>query len=269
MYSMASWLYGIVTTVFTGYCLAYYLDSFMEPRKQFEWRTYLVVLSYVLMDYLLDSFFKTSYETKETIGKQFLFLAVIFGFTKLCYRAGIQMQVFLTITFVSLKDLSAFISTTIAMCSDKLFDIWLVLLEKEYISAETAEQLIQGTASMLQLMMMLVYMFLFYKSLKMVVKNYKNKDHPIHKEELFFLLTPGCVAFLLCILLRTILITMEGGMPMDLYEKYPGLLPVVPSVMILALLSIVFSVKLFQDMISVNEERNEKLVLEKQVKNMQ
>ena len=65
---------------------------------------------------------------------------------------------------------------------------------------------------------------------------------------------PGCVGFLLCILIRTILITIEDGMPVDLYDKYPGLILVVPSVMILALLSIVCSVKLFQDMITVNKE---------------
>ena len=172
-------------------------------------------------------------------------------------------------TFVSLKDLSSFISTTIAMCSEKLFDLWIVLLDKGYVSVDTVEHLILWTAGILQLTMMVLYSALLYQSLKMVVKNYKNKDHLIHKEELFFLLMPGCVAFLLCILIRTILITIEDGMPIDLYDKYPGLIPVVPAVLILALLSIVCSVKLFQDMITVNGERSEKLILEKQLKNMQ
>ena len=270
LYSVISILFGIVTTVFTGYCLAYYFDSFMEQRKPFRGNAkYLLIVSYVIMYYLVDALFQTSFETKDTIGKQILLLIVVFGFAKMFYRVGMQMSVFLTITFVSLKDLSSFISTTIAMCSDKLFDLWIFLLEKGYVSAETVEQLISWTASIIQLMMMTLYSVIFYKALKRIVKNYKNKEHLVRKEELFFLLTPGCVGFLLCILLRTILITVEEGMPMDLYDKYPGLIPVVPSIMISALLSIVYSVKIFQDMITMNEERSEKLILEKQIKNMQ
>jgi len=142
-------------------------------------------------------------------------------------------------------------------------------LEKGYMSADTADHMISLTACILQLIMIVVYGVLFYKSLKMVVKNYKNKEHFASKEELLYLLTPGCVGFLLCILLRTILITVENGLPMDLYDKYPGLIPVVPSIVILALLSIVCSVKLFQNMIVANEERSDKLILEKQMKSMQ
>ena len=270
MYSVVSIIYGIVTTIFTGYCLTYYFDSFMEQKKMLQGRgKYLILASYVILDYLMDALFQTNFETKETIGKQLLLLVAVFGLAKVFYRAGMQMSLFLTITFVSLKDLSSFISTTIIMCSDKLFDLWIVLLEKGYMSAGTVDIVISWTASVLQLVMIIVYSVLFYKSLKMVVKNYKSKEHLINKEESFFLLMPGCVGFLLCMLIRTILITIEDGMPVDLYDKYPGLIPVVPSVMMLALLSIVCSVKLFQDMITVNEERSEKLVLEKQMKNMQ
>ena len=270
LYSVVSILFGIVTTVFTGYCLAYYFDSFMEHKTLLGGcEKYIIIIFYVISDYLLDGLFPTGFETKDTIGKQVLFLVIVFGFAKLFYRSKIQMSAFLTITFVALKDISSFISLTISMCSDKVFDLWIVLLEKGYISVGSVERLISWTACVLQLSMMLVYCVLFYQSLKMVVKNYKRKEHFVSKQELFYLLTPGSTGFLLCILLRTILITMEDGMPMDLYDKYPGLIPVVPSVMILAILSIVCSVKLFQDMIMVNEERSEKLILEKQMKSMQ
>ena len=116
LYSVASIIYGIVTTIFTGYCLAYYFDSFMERKKLFlENRKYLVIVSYVIIDYLMDALFQTSFETKETIGKQLLLLVIVFGLAKIFYHAGMQMSVFLTITFISLKDLSSFISTTIVL----------------------------------------------------------------------------------------------------------------------------------------------------------
>ena len=143
MYNVVSIIYGIVTSIFTGYCLTYYFDSFMERRKLLKGNVkYLVIVSYVIIDYLVDALFRTGFETKETIGKQLLLLVIVFGFAKMFYHTGMQMPLFLTITFVSLKDLSSFIATTIAMCSDKLFDLWIVLLEKGYMSADTADHMI-------------------------------------------------------------------------------------------------------------------------------
>ena len=148
MYNVVSIIYGIVTSVFTGYCLTYYFDSFMERRKKFQWNgKYLLIILYEVLDYLLDYLFQTSIETKETIGKQIIFLIVVFVFAKLFYRSGLQLPVFLTITFVSLKDLSAFISTTISLCSEQVFDLWLLLLEIGSISIETTDKLVNGTAS--------------------------------------------------------------------------------------------------------------------------
>ena len=65
LYSVVSELFGIVTTIFTGYCLAYYFDSFMD-RKNLFWGygKYIVIIFYVICDYLLDGFFPTAFETK-------------------------------------------------------------------------------------------------------------------------------------------------------------------------------------------------------------
>ena len=36
LYEAVNILFGIVTTVFTGYCLVKYLDAFLEEKKLFE-----------------------------------------------------------------------------------------------------------------------------------------------------------------------------------------------------------------------------------------
>ena len=96
MYSVVSIIYGIVTTIFTGYCLTYDFDSFMEQKKLLKGRgKYLILASYVILDYLMDALFQTNFETKETIGKQLLLLVTVFGLAKVFYRAGMQMSLFL------------------------------------------------------------------------------------------------------------------------------------------------------------------------------
>ena len=270
LYNVVCILLGIISTIFTGGCLAYYCDSFMEQRKWFgKYGKYLLITAYVITDYILDYCFQGGYETKETLGKLVLLSIAVFVFGKLFYQAKTQMAAFLTITFMAIRDLSSFIGMMVVVCGGKLFNLWVLLLEKEYVSVGTTEQLIDVTASILQTLMVACYMVLLYRSLKAVLKYYRDKEYPVQRQELLFLLTPGCVGFLLCVMLRTILLTMENGVPQDLYGKYPILMLVIPAILILSLLSIVYSVKLFQDMIMLNREKSDKLILEKQIKNMQ
>ena len=270
MYSVISIILGIVTTIFTGCCLSSYYDSFVEQKKWFgKYGKYLLIIAFVVTDYILDYCFPSSYETKETLGKLMLLSVAVFLFGKLFYHIGTQMAAFLTITFMAIRDLSSFIGMMVVVCGGKLFELWVLLMQKNYVSAGTTEQLIDVTASILQTLMVACYMVLLYRALKAVVKYYKDKEYPVQRQELLFLLTPGCVRFLLCVMLRTILLTMENGVPQDLYGKYPILMLIIPAILILSLLSIVYSVKLFQNMITLNKEKSDKLILEKQIKNMQ
>lgn len=270
LYNVASVLFGMVTTVFTGYCLVKYLDAFLEEKKLFErGRKIFLITVFIFTDYVIDYFFSGVFETKETIGKLFLLMLTVFLFAKVFYNSALQKIIFVTVTFVAIRDLSSFICTVVILYGSKLFEFWIWLMEKEYVSATTVEQLIDVTASLLQMLMMVVYMFFLYGSLKAVDRNYKDKDYPVHKKEFLFLITPGWVGFLLCILLRAILITMENGVPTDLYEKYPILMPVVPAILLLALFSIVYSVKIFQDLVALGKEKTDRLILEKQIHNLQ
>ena len=270
MYSVISIIWGIVTTIFTGCCLSGYYDSFVEQKKWFgKYGKYLLIIAFVVTDYALDYFFSSGYETKETLGKLMLLSVAVFLFGKLFYHIGTQMAAFLVITFMAIRDLSSFIGMMVVVCGGKLFELWVLLMQKNYVSAGTTEQLIDVTASILQTLMVACYMVLLYRALKAMVKYYKDKEYPVQRQEVLFLLIPGCVGFLLCVMLRTILLTMENGVPQDLYGKYPILMLVIPAILFLSLLSIVYSVKLFQDMITLNKEKSDKLILEKQMKNMQ
>lgn len=65
------------------------------------------------------------------------------------------------------------------------------------------------------------------------------------------------------------MITIENDVPKLLYDRYPILIIIVPSILILSLLSIFCAVKTFQDMIALNREKNSRIILEKQIDNMQ
>ncbi len=65
------------------------------------------------------------------------------------------------------------------------------------------------------------------------------------------------------------MVTLEDKIPKMLYDRYPILTIVLPAILLLSLLSILYGVKLFQDMVYRNKAKSERVILKNQVKNMQ
>ena len=65
------------------------------------------------------------------------------------------------------------------------------------------------------------------------------------------------------------MVTLEDKVPKMLYDRYPILTIVLPAILLLSLLSILYGVKLFQDMVYRNKAKSERVILKNQVKNMQ
>ena len=84
-----------------------------------------------------------------------------------------------------------------------------------------------------------------------------------------FILIPALTGLTLCTLLRVIMITVEGDIPVFLYQKYPSLVLLLPAVLFLSLLSILQGVRSFQKLTSLSREKNSHIILEKQMEDMQ
>ena len=110
---------------------------------------------------------------------------------------------------------------------------------------------------------------LLYFSLRKIVRDFREKDYFISRTELLFILAPSAVGMMICMLLRIIMITLEDGIPKMLYDRYPILVIVIPAILLLSLLSILYGVKLFQDMIYWNREKSGRIVLENQISSLQ
>ena len=110
---------------------------------------------------------------------------------------------------------------------------------------------------------------LLYVSLRKIVGDFREKDYVISRTELLFILVPSAVGMMICMLLRIIMITLEDGIPKMLYDRYPILVIVIPAILLLSLLSILYGVKLFQDMIYWNREKSGRIVLENQISSLQ
>ena len=253
-----------------GYCLQYFLGCFLEEKFSDRRKTAVSVTAvYGAAKTALTCLLQI--ENRSVGGFYRLMLQGIFltVLTFCFYRAARMITVFLLATFLALGEISFFIGYIIMGLSVPVLGLEADLFAGGYIGPEYFECLLRFSAAALQILCCVVWVSLLFVSLKKVAGAFREKDYTMQRTELFFILTPSLVGLLLCILLRIIMVTVENGKPALLYDKYPALQILIPAILLLSLLSILYSVKLFQDMVSLNREKSSRRILEQQIDGLQ
>ena len=270
MYDVLNVYLEVVTALGQGYLLQYFLGSFLEGRgKDRHINGLLVTASYGALRLGINFILPSDYDSIRTVLKVAVIFVAIVLLALLFYKGIYAITAFLAITFMAVSEITFFLSYMLMQIGGNLFDLWVWLMEKSYITASTLEWLVQITAAVLQFFFYGIFIVLLYFALRKITESFRDKDYRVQRTELYFLLVPGMVGLLICVLLRTIMITIENDVPKLLYDRFPILIIIVPAILSLSLLSILYVVKTFQDMIALNREKNSRIILEKQIENMQ
>ena len=271
MYKVTDVLFAALT-VFQGYCLQYFLGSFLESRMKSRWNGLCVAVLYVVLRMAVKWSSPPGYEDyKAGIVALAISLCMLSILTLCFYKAFRPVAVFLVVSFQAVLDISRYAAVILLNAVDGwVLDILNWLLGKGVFQSEKAFGIaIEVSVAGTQLFQYFVIALLLYFSLKRIAWNFHEKDYSINRTELLFILTPAAVGLMICMLLRIIVVTVEDGMAKMLYDRYPVLVMVIPTILLLSLLSILYSVKLFQDMIYWNREKSGRIVLENQVSSLQ
>ncbi|MBD5551720.1 MAG: GHKL domain-containing protein [Lachnospiraceae bacterium] len=270
MAEMAADISEIITFLLQGCCLQYFFGSFLESRISGRRKNAVVVSVCYCMMKIAFAYLLPAGEASAGSSYRFLLQCIMLPVFVFCfYRAAKTITIFLLTVFQALSEISFFIGYMIMSLSSPVLEFETYFFTLGYIDAVPFEWLIRFTAVMLQVLCCICWVCILYFSLRKTVSTFREKDYEMHRTELLFILTPGLVGLLLCVLLRIIMVTMENGMPSLLYDRYPVLRIVIPAILLLSLLSILYSVKLFQDMILLGRERDSRIILEQQIDNMQ
>lgn len=259
-----------------GYCLWRFYDSFLESRmRSGKWTRAAVIFFHTgiceIMNLLPAADYENpAYESLRVICNTailfffLLILAVVF------YRGERRMIVFLFVTFLSVHEIAYLFAYTIWQTGYQLL-IRLALrhMEKGGLSADGLMNILYAGGRGMLLLTCTTSVLLLYSVLKNIKKNFRDREYDIHRKELFFLLTPGMIGLLICMLLRITMFFVEQEKITVLYDRYPVLVIIVPLICLLSLLFIPYGVKVFQDMIELNRERSDRVILENQIRGMQ
>lgn len=261
----------VLFLVIQGYFLQYFFGSFLESRwSHNRWIGVGIAVLYGSIGYGMDFVLTKEYGSIRIFGKLLLSVIVICFLTFTFYKAMRVITMFVIVTFKAVSEICFFIAYMIMTFGSPLNDLWIELYDKGcFASLDAFMGAVEISLLILQVLMYVVCIALSYIFLKKIVINFREKEYAIRKEELIFILTPSLAGILLCILLRLIMITVEDGIPRLLYERHPPLVWLVPGIMLLSLLTILYGVKLFQNMIDLHREKSSRIILEKQIENMQ
>lgn len=272
MYEAVELLY-LAEILFQGYCLQYFLGSFLESRWKSRWNGRCAAVLYAAGLYGIS---KAAFEQhipldKMAVWKLALSLCML-AVPALCfYKAFRPVTVFLAAAFQAAADISRYTAVILLdIVSGRVVAVWNWCLEKGMFTSDKMLMMtLNGGILGVQIFQCFAMALLLYIPLKTIVRDFREKDYEIRKTELLFLLTPAAVALLICVLLRIIMITLEDDVPKMLYNRYPVLTAVLPAILLLSLLSIIYGVKLFQDMIYRNKAKSEKVILKNQISSLQ
>ena len=271
MYEVASGLLEVFSAVFQGYCLQYFFGSFLESRIRNRRTGGLAAAAlYGGLRLGMGLILPKGYTSFGVFIRLAVILCIVSVTALVFYRVLGKIALFLIVTFMAVGEMSFFLAHMLFELGNQLFRLWDWCLGNGYISSlEFYNFVVSITLIGNQILFCVIGAAVLYFTLRRVVQDYREKEYAVHRTELLFILTPGLTGLMVCTLLRITIDTAENGVPETLYDRYPSLMVIMPVILLLLLFSVVFGVKLFQDMICWNREKSSRIILEKQVSSLQ
>ena len=271
MYEVVSGLLEVFSAMFQGYCLQYFFGSFLESRIRNR-RTggLAAAVLYGVLRLGMGFILPKGYTSFGVFIRLAVILCIVSVAVFVFYRAIGKITLFLGVTFIAVSEMSFFLAHMFFELGNHLFRLWDWCLENGYIqSLKFYNFVVSITLIGNQILIHVIGAALLYFTIRKIVRDYREKDYAIHRTELLFILTPGLTGLMVCTLLRITIDTAENGVPETLYDRYPSLMVIMPVILLLLLFSVMFGIKLFQDMICWNREKSSRIILEKQVSSLQ
>lgn len=262
-------IFNIMLYLFEGYCIQFLFRAFTEPRLQ-NWKLskYIVGVAWIIIRVSCGTLLP-EVDSISLIGKLLFHIIALFIFCEFWYQGNNLLKVSLVIQFIALRELAFFAGYSLMYVSGCFIDIFANGMSKGALSEKEFLMATDIILNLFMLIMEIVQGGLLFLSIKKIVKNYRFREKDRLKKEVFFYLLPAVAGVLIAVLIRLLLISVENGNPVFLYQRYPALYLIIPMIAMVLLGAIIFTFQLYQDMIGLQKERTEKVILENQITQMQ
>ena len=253
-----------------GFVLAWYCGRFARPRfVGHPLGKYGIAVVWTLSREIFSNLWKTEYQPVMTIVKQVFYALLLYGMIFCFYETYLQMRLYLCATFTAIGEVSLFLLMEITPLEGYVFAFAAKMLEAEKWDYEFTLRFINSSAAVMQLLVNVIYMLLFGRLIRLVADKFQPKKARLNNKDLLYLLSPALTGWMLGLLLRSMLFTLEDDVPQLLYDRYPVLHALAPVMWILILGGIVLTTLFYQNMVEQKEQEFAMRILEQQVDGLQ
>lgn len=206
--------------------------------------------------------------SSTSIVKVILMMVFCFGLMEILYEGSRLLKLYLVLLFETVIELSRFgmhcfwtlgINVYINMLTERML--------KGKIEIDTFNFWIKQVENIGLTLLILLYSAMSCLTIRAVCKYRKNMQD-ISRQGIMFLMISPAVGMAFGIILRCILYN-QNGMQIDfLYDRYKGMYVIVPVMIFLCILSIVYSTKIYEELILAQEEKSSLLFYKQQLTDM-
>lgn len=247
-----------------------YTQGFLQEkyRKRVVWAAWVAAYFFIQIAVfeILDSRFPVS----EVAGI-ILNVCVMLFMQLLLYTKDMQKQIFVAFSFVAGKEIVKYIASVFSFIFAGLWNqTFDFLLEKRMLNTVDKMYFWGDISTIVTVIIgMLFHALLLSIYLFVIRREFVKKAYPLQTHENVFLILPCTAALCISVTMKMMIISVENGMTVMIYDTVPATKFWIPAICVLLLFTIIASVILFQKLVQYHEEAGKRAMLENQVQQMQ
>ena len=226
--------------------------------------------AYFLIQILVFEILNARFPISEIVGI-FLNVCVLLLMQLIFFEKDMQKQLFVAFSFVAGKEIIKYIVSVFGIAFTGLWNKTFDILLAKSVS-NTLDKLYRWTHISIvvtAVVCVLFYTLLLSIYLLLISRKFIKKDYLLQIQENVFLILPCIAALCISVTIKMMIISVENGMTVIIYDTVPATKFWIPVICVLLLSAIVASVILFQKLVQYNEETGKRAILENQVRQMQ
>ena len=266
MFSLLSILIHIINSIFSGL----YTSQFLKCKQNKKATIILWTLTYFVTQVVIFEVIQSHYPFNDVVSA-IINVLLLLGMQWVFFRKGISGQLFVCFIFVAGKEIVKYIVSVLSIALGTVIGGFIdtLVMQGKIVTntqVEVANNIVMCVSSFTSA---ILYALILGIYLMLINKKYVRKEYQLQVQENVFLVLPSIAAVCISITLKMMIITVENGTTILIFDTVPATLFWIPVICIMLLGAVIANVMLFQNVVQYHEENRKRTLLENQIQQMQ
>lgn len=266
MFSLLSMLIHIINSIFSGV----YTSQFLKSKQNKKITIILWTLTYFVVQVVIFEVIQSRYPFNDVVSA-IINVLLLLGMQCVFFHKGTSGQLFVCFSFVAGKEIVKYIASVLNVALGTVTGKWLdaLIMQGKIVANNQVELVTNIMLYVMYFVSAFLYALILGIYLSLIQKKYVRKEYQLQVRENVFLILPSIAAICISITLKMMIITVENGTTILIYDTVPATMFWIPVICVLLLGTVIANVILFQNVVQYHEENRKRTMLENQIQQMQ